>query len=853
VFPHDFLKVNTIFEVIHRAGGRTAWSDKHPAYDIVNGPSGAGVDDLYTPEINSLIANGGTVNGVDLAGSMARCDGTTNSLPLAKVDDFTTCEPAMMAYDDTKVQAVINELNGKTSDGSRRARVPTILGMNFQGVSVGEKLPVGGYADGAGTPSPLLDASIAHVDASLGRMVDALEANHLSDSTLFIVSAKHGQSPMDASKLAMEPGGSGNATVTDPIGFINAADPNVDAVFGSYVNPNNASPYAISGHLKTDDVGIVWLQDQSPANVAAVVAQLTNAGNRTSMHADALPAGTIFESSIVSGMDLAAIYGNPTSSDPVAAARAPNVFIQPNWGVIYSGSKKKIAEHGGGTIDDTHVALSVSGPGLRPGRVSDRVSTTAVAPTILSALDLDPAALAAVRKEGTRVLPGLGLEEEHGSRFTHSGLGDTLVLSRVQYDGNTFGNPGTYPTIFADPTVSGVQGSIHIDRYRVVPGMPRIDSIALDGITTSFSSKSEGALMRSVDGSHLTYMGYAGPVGAQGVSNSYTTGANLAGNTAPLFDRAVAVIDADGSFKVQPEVNAYSGDNPRAAISVDGTQFYMAGNADSTIAGGVGPGTTIGARYGTLGSDNSLELGAYVAADRTDESAKKHVKDSNFRGVNIFDGNLYVSKGSGGNGDNGIFQVGSGLPTTAGNTVTLLLGGPATDPVSGEASPFTPFGFWFANPTTLYIADEGIPNTDEAGNLVVDPMAGLQKWTLVGGVWTLDYVLQAGLDLGVAKAVDGYPVPTMTYGLRNMTGKVNQDGSATIYAITAQWSSISGGEPDPTSLVVVTDAVDATTLPPAGPAGGDETFLTLANSGTGGVFRGVAFAPCAGRGPRCSR
>jgi hypothetical protein len=399
--------VNTIFEVIHRAGGRTAWSDKHPAYDIVNGPSGVGVDDLYTPEINSLVANGGTVNGVDLAGSLALCDGTTNSLPLAKVDDFTTCAPTVMAYDDTKVQSVINEIYGKTSDGSKRARVPAILGMNFQGVSVGQKLPVGGYVDSAGTPSALLVASIAHVDDSLRRMVEALKANRLYDSTLFVVSAKHGQSPVDRTKLAMEPGGSGNTTVTDPISFVNAADPSVDAVFGAYVNPNSGSPYAIAGHLKTDDVGILWLQDQSQVNVAGVVAQLTEPGNRASMFANVLPPGTIFQSSITTGAVLATIYGNPTSGDPLAAARAPNAFVQPNWGVIYSGSKKKIAEHGGGTIDDTHVALIVSAPGLHRGIVSHRVSTTQVAPTILRALDLEPDALAAVRKEGTQVLPGL--------------------------------------------------------------------------------------------------------------------------------------------------------------------------------------------------------------------------------------------------------------------------------------------------------------------------------------------------------------------------------------------------------------------------------------------------------------
>ena len=113
------------------------------------------------------------------------------------------------------------------------------------------------------------------------------------------------------------------------------------------------------------------------------------------------------------------------------------------------------------------------------------------------------------------------------------------------------------------------------------------------------------------------------------------------------------------------------------------------------------------------------------------------MKDNNFRGIAIFDGDLYTSKGSGGNGDDGIFQVhngtGNGLPTGTGNTITKLLGDPATDPITQASSPLTPFGFWFANPTTLYVADEGNPNTDSNGNLIPDPMAGLQKWSLTGG------------------------------------------------------------------------------------------------------------------------
>jgi hypothetical protein len=424
-----------------------------------------------------------------------------------------------------------------------------------------------------------------------------------------------------------------------------------------------------------------------------------------------------------------------------------------------------------------------------------------------------------------------------------TGAQELLVVSRIQYDGNTFGNPANYPYIFNDPTVSGVQGSIHLDVFAPFPHVPALFSFPLSGITTSFSSKSEGALTRSVDHHFLTYIGYDGPDGDEGVSNSYTTAANLAGNTLPLFDREVALISADGSVSLTPQSNAYSGDNPRAVITVDGTQFYMAGNSDSTIAkDGTGPGTTIGARYGTPGSNTSYQLGVYFASDRPDETAKQHVKDNNFRGIGIYNGNLYTSKGSGGNGDDGIFKVedvsGHGLPTGTGNTIVHLLGAPATDPVTGNPSPFTPFGFFFANPKTLYVADEGYPNTDANGNLIPDPLAGLEKWSLVNGTWQLDYVIQDGLNLLQPANVPGYPVPTYTYGLRNMTGRVDEDGTVTIYAITSQYSTFSGGEPDPTNLVVVKDRIASKKL---------EThhhldhFETLQNSGYGHVFRGVAF------------
>lgn len=405
VYPHDFIRVNTIFEVVKQAGGTTAWSDKHPAYDLVNGPSGHGVDDLYTPEINSPISNGGTVNGVDLSATLGLCNGA-NSLPLAKVSDYTTCIPAIEAYDDVKVQAVINQIAGRTSDGVNEAAVPTLFGMNFQEVSVGEKLPVGGYVDAHGTPSTNLSDTLMHTDQSIGRILAELEAQHLFDSTLIIISAKHGQSPINRETLAMESGGSGNATVQDPAGFIAAADPTVDSP-SSFTNPNSGNVLSTSGHLQTDDVGLVWLQNQSPANILAVQSQLQ--ANASLIFADKLPPGTVFTNSINAGPMLAELFGDPTSGDPVAAARAPNIIVQPNAGVIYSGSSKKIAEHGGGTLDDTHVALMVAHRQLRASTQSAPVSTTQIAPTILRALKLDEKSLDAVRREGTEVLPGLKL------------------------------------------------------------------------------------------------------------------------------------------------------------------------------------------------------------------------------------------------------------------------------------------------------------------------------------------------------------------------------------------------------------------------------------------------------------
>jgi hypothetical protein len=406
VFPHAFLAVNTIFEVVRAAGGHTAWSDKHPAYDLVNGPSGEGVEDLYTPEINSSIRNAGTVNGVDLGATLARCDGT-NSLAVAKVNVFTDCIPAVEAYDDVKVRAILHQIAGDRSDGSPGRGVPTVFGMNFQAVSVGQKLPVGGYADAAGMPSANLADAIAHTDASIGELVAALDRAHLLHDTMIIVTAKHGQSPIDRATLAMKGGGNApNQTVKDPLDFIQLADPEVDnAPFTNPLPGSAGGTFQTRGHLQTDDAGVLWLADPSAAHVAAVAAQLT--ANAKAIFADVPVAGSPFARNITSGPALAERFGDPARPGSLAAARAPDVVIQPDEGVIYSSSSAKIAEHGGAAPGDIDVALLVVAPAVEHRIVRTPVTTTQVAPTILEALGIPPDRLRAVREEHTEPLPQL--------------------------------------------------------------------------------------------------------------------------------------------------------------------------------------------------------------------------------------------------------------------------------------------------------------------------------------------------------------------------------------------------------------------------------------------------------------
>ena len=357
VYPHNFIRVNTVFEVVKAHGGYTAWSDKHPAYDFYNGPSGKGVDDFYSPEINSDVVGLPTVSG---------CASVVDTG--ADLTAWTNSFQNIQCYDKLKVNIILSEIQGKMHDGVTSARVPTLFGMNFQAVSVGEKLVengvTGGYLDALGTPSPSLLSEITFVDSSIGSMVNVLKQQGLYETTLIIITAKHGQSPIDPNRVLRIP----------------------------HDNSSLEAPSKLLGALvacsSEDDISLLWLTDQS---------KTTQAANTLSTNATTIAAGEIF-----AGPSMNILFDDPRL-DP----RTPDIAVQPNVGVIYTGSGGKIAEHGGFSHDDTNIMMLVSNAGLAPKTVLDPVQTIQVAPTILKVLGINPNELQGVTKDHTQTLPGL--------------------------------------------------------------------------------------------------------------------------------------------------------------------------------------------------------------------------------------------------------------------------------------------------------------------------------------------------------------------------------------------------------------------------------------------------------------
>ncbi len=371
IYPHEYLKVNTVFNVAQEHGLWTAWSDKHPAYEVLDGPSGNGIDDLFTPEIDSFaIEPGGT--------------------PYPGEISWTEDNSATMQYDSYKVQAVLNEIDGYDHSRTTKVGVPAIFGMNFQTVSTAEKLLKsdglnGGYLPGTTTPGPLLQRALEFINTKLEVMVNEIQSQGLGNSTAIIVSAKHGQSPQDPNSLTRIKDG-----------------PIIEAINSAWQESHpGAGDLIVAG--TDDDAWQSYLSDTSQQAADFVKDYLWShsatgvtygGGTRTLAHSGL--------TKIYAGAASARYFGVPLT-DP----RHPDVWGVVQVGVVYTGGTK-IAEHGGANPADRDVPIVVYAPGVvDPGVYGHGVETTQIAPTILTLLGLNPSALEAVRIEGTQTLPGI--------------------------------------------------------------------------------------------------------------------------------------------------------------------------------------------------------------------------------------------------------------------------------------------------------------------------------------------------------------------------------------------------------------------------------------------------------------
>ena len=457
---------------------------------------------------------------------------------------------------------------------------------------------------------------------------------------------------------------------------------------------------------------------------------------------------------------------------------------------------------------------------------------------------------------------------------------------------------GSYPQVFnnvlADPSF-GVTSRIFL--AEMTPSGRPLGTLQVpsDELVTSFSSKSELALNLSPDGRTVSFMGYVAKPDTVDVSNANTPGVIDPTNPVPgAYYRAAAQLSANGRIQFT-ETNAYSGDNGRAAITAEAggkDLIFTSGNAgngsnpqpDGVILGaGAQVLTPSGQPESAQDPGTPTPVGSFNVTQLGDK-ADKIGKDDNFRGLTIYNNVLYYTKGSGSNGVNTVYFIdttgkacpdGTGLPaagaqlpasplsysTAALQTTGLpsnmcILKGFNTTLAKTSTNSF-PFGLWFANADTLYVADEGNgTNTYSGGEYTAaaaQTAAGLQKWVFNGSEWQLAYTLQAGLNLGQPYTVRGYPAgdnaatglpwAPATDGLRNLTGRVNPNGTVTIWAVT---STVSGGGDqgaDPNKLVEITDPLTA-----AAPASG-EGFRTVRAAVFGEVLRGISFTPGTGSRP----
>ena len=443
------------------------------------------------------------------------------------------------------------------------------------------------------------------------------------------------------------------------------------------------------------------------------------------------------------------------------------------------------------------------------------------------------------------------------SRTVYAGKASTVTVGQALPGGGKAVADGSFPNVFKNESADaafGVTAPIFIDT--LTTSGTRTGTIAIDPgqLSTSFSSKSELGLNISQDGKSVTFMGYVSPVNQLDVSNANTPGVIDPTNAVKgVTQRGIGDLNlATGALTVTG-VNAYSGNNGRNVVSAGGNYYTVgnAGNSGKGVSGATlgqlsdntglqmiakgqsGATTVVGQTYGTAGSSTGYQHGFSTVA--TGGAADKTGKDDNFRGETLFDNTLYVTKGSGSNGVNTVYQVGTAgqLPTAATAATTAITPLPGL-PTSGTAT--HPFGLWFANATTLFVADEG--DGQAVGTAGKDSSnAGLDEYLFQNGKWNEVGVFQKGL-----LDQPGYTAPGLTWtvntdGLRNLAGEVNADGSYTLFATTSTVSNEGTHDQgaDPNELVSITIGANSTPF--------NDAFTVLETADAGERLGGVALAP----------
>jgi hypothetical protein len=330
VYPHQWLRVNTLFEVVKKSGGITTWIDQFPGFcDYVKGPSGKGLDDEFAPNSHT-------------PGVKASIEAT-------------------MIQDDKRMKALLNNIGGKDHTGTKQIGVPKLMGVTLITVNVAQKLA--GYRDTDATPTDGVTKGMDYLDRQMGRMEEALTRSNILKSTMIVLTAKHGNSPIDVTRHKI------------------ISEPEFCALIDQVQK-------GLAAQCVVDTVGLIWLKDQS--RTSEVVAKLHDNQDRFGIH------------KIYSGATLKMRW-----NDPMQDPRMPDIIVQPLLGVMWGDPKSpKLAEHGGFFDEDTNVALMVSWPGGKGAVYRTPVTTMQVAPTVLQALGLNKNDLKAVQMEHTPVLPG---------------------------------------------------------------------------------------------------------------------------------------------------------------------------------------------------------------------------------------------------------------------------------------------------------------------------------------------------------------------------------------------------------------------------------------------------------------